>query len=1010
MLKSLASKSRPGTCLIFLLGIGWSLFFPFSIAAQHDTVRAGLLYEQGRKQYKSGDYESAKQSFSSSLALRNKYYGERHPLIRKTIWKLADAERNLRNNKVALGWYQIILKYQDELEWEDKAGLYMDLGNVYNQMFQPEEAASAYDTALVLFEKNLSGESIEAGNVYMNIAGCYQKMGHLQDAERIYQRAMEIFNKASKPGSEDFNRIYNNIGYLYRKMGDLPKSLQYAEKALDIKLKNYPPGHPGVAKYHSNIGRVYQEMNQPEKALPYIQKAYEIEKNALGPDHPSTAGALGDLAGVYANLRQYDKALSLYKDAIAIMKKNGDDRHPYYIAGFVNIGAILVEMNRREDALTYFGKARQMLNHLNYPPAKQLADTERYLAKTNLELGRIKTALKWCRVAMMHLAPGFDPGTSDFISNPDMKMVQDNPSFIKTLLLKSEAFERMALKDKRREESLKRALENTALAVKVVDNMRKSFISQASRLYLRSETAPLYRTAVRLCFLLYRQTKDPDYFWKALGYVEQSQANVLRQSLQDDYALQHATLPKSVVDELDQLQRKLGQLESAWENSESDQEIRQRLNELHIRYTNTIAGLEVKYPDYYALKYAAPELDPQRILQKLPDNRTALCVYFYDESEVYIFLVKKSGLAAQSRHFGSSDFDAIKYLQSFDLSQAPVPANREEYIRHLNELYETLIAPVSADLENCSALYILPYGILQYLPFGVLSPVSEEKDFRRMPYLLRRFSIQNLWSLQLWLAPNTEYHVYREELLGLAPLFKQGNAYNNIATSETVRRFLLKPLPYSGDELKAAEQFYRSKLWIGASATKASFLRRAPESRILHLATHAFVDDQFPLRSGIVFAPSADTSGEILGLSELYRLRLHASMAVISACNSGFGQLAEGEGVLSLGRGFRYAGCRSVLMNQWPANDRSAAAVMRLFYENLADGMRKDEALRQAKLAYLASADALTAHPFFWAGIVCFGDNQAIPVSGNRQSGRWWIWIPGIAVLWAVFWLWRKST
>ena len=114
---------------------------------------------------------------------------------------------------------------------------------------------------------------------------------------------------------------------------------------------------------------------------------------------------------------------------------------------------------------------------------------------------------------------------------------------------------------------------------------------------------------------------------------------------------------------------------------------------------------------------------------------------------------------------------------------------------------------------------------------------------------------------------------------------------------------------------------------------------------------------------------------------EIYNMSLPAELTVMSACNTGFGQLAEGEGVISLGRAFSYAGCQSVMMSLWMANDQSTAKLMDHFYKNLSQGQTKNGALKNAKLTYLENADPLTAHPYFWAGLVSTGDLSPLVIN-----------------------------
>ena len=123
-------------------------------------------------------------------------------------------------------------------------------------------------------------------------------------------------------------------------------------------------------------------------------------------------------------------------------------------------------------------------------------------------------------------------------------------------------------------------------------------------------------------------------------------------------------------------------------------------------------------------------------------------------------------------------------------------------------------------------------------------------------------------------------------------------------------------------------------------------------------------------------------------------------MAVLSACKTGFGKLSQGEGIMSLARGFIYAGVPGIVMTLWEIEDISTSKIMTLFYKNLKIGLRKDEALGKAKLFYLKSADKLHSHPYFWAAYVQIGDNS--PIEDNYFYG----WITGgIALLLLVIFL-----
>jgi CHAT domain-containing protein len=122
---------------------------------------------------------------------------------------------------------------------------------------------------------------------------------------------------------------------------------------------------------------------------------------------------------------------------------------------------------------------------------------------------------------------------------------------------------------------------------------------------------------------------------------------------------------------------------------------------------------------------------------------------------------------------------------------------------------------------------------------------------------------------------------------------------------------------------------------------------------------------------------------------EIYNLRLGSNLAVLSACNTGYGEINRGEGIMSLSRAFMYAGCPSIVMSLWRAKDQPTTQIITRFFEKLKDEIPKDEALRQAKLNYLQKADPLKAHPANWATFVLLGNAE--PVQVITSTRKWWV-------------------
>ena len=172
----------------------------------------------------------------------------------------------------------------------------------------------------------------------------------------------------------------------------------------------------------------------------------------------------------------------------------------------------------------------------------------------------------------------------------------------------------------------------------------------------------------------------------------------------------------------------------------------------------------------------------------------------------------------------------------------------------------------------------------------------------------------------------------------------------------------------------------------------------------LHLAMHALTEDAHPLQSKLIFSQTNDTlEDNFLNVYEIYGLDLNAELAVLSACNTGYGTLVRGEGPASLAQAFAYAGCPSVVMSKWRADDAASSTLMIAFFNYLKEGMSKSAALQQAQADYLAAADPAHAHPYFWSNFSVIGSNK--PLQTEPSNGWWWLLLllPAMA-----FWLRKR--
>lgn len=265
--------------------------------------------------------------------------------------------------------------------------------------------------------------------------------------------------------------------------------------------------------------------------------------------------------------------------------------------------------------------------------------------------------------------------------------------------------------------------------------------------------------------------------------------------------------------------------------------------------------------------------------------------------------------------------------------------------------------------------------------------------------MLRKTIISYDYSASLWRSKNQKNkNKYSKKFAGFAPSF------NDLVASESrsCHSEEFYTLKCSEEEVEGIKKIIGGEIFSGVQASKEAFQKHADDYQILHLATHACVDEENAMLNKIHFTDN------YLSSYDLSILDLNADLVVLSACNTGTGKLLKGEGMMSLARSFRQAGCQSTVMSLWPVNDCSTAAIMKLFYSNLSKGEDKNLALRNAKLSYLESANKMERSPFYWAAFIQSGNVDVLNYSKGFFSKKYF-WLLPIIMLMLFFFFKRKS-
>lgn len=481
---------------------------------------------------------------------------------------------------------------------------------------------------------------------------------------------------------------------------------------------------------------------------------------------------------------------------------------------------------------------------------------------------------------------------------------------------------------------------------------------------------------------------------------DQCKATILREKLQDPGIRQIAGLPETHRHREDSLRQEIIFLEHLVLAARNDSSTtagqklvayQARLLAAKNRYEAYLAETRQKHSNFFQLKYsAAPTLTQLR--HQLAATGTTLVEYFATDSVFYLFRITAEDLqlrqVRRDAQLDSAIYRTAAIQHAGDIDQFATDAHR---------LYRSLLAPALSSLPYTAELVIIPDGPLHYLPFQILlekAPSPETlaaENWRELPYLIKTKNIRYEYSAALLLEQSPRRRPHQHYYSGFAPAFSgQPLASRGIGSAVANRHWrggLIPDLKQNRPEVQTVHQLLRTgQAFLAEAATERAFKQIAPQCRLLHLATHACADDEDPLYSQILFSPDSAEDGA-LHAYELYNMQLSADLAVLSACQTGAGRLQRGEGVMSLSRAFKYAGCPNIVMSLWNADDDASKNIILRFFEHLKAGQNKDDALSQAQRDYLRQATLAEAHPSRWATFVLIGDDKPVEFS----SPVWWV-------------------
>ncbi|WPU91563.1 CHAT domain-containing protein [Mucilaginibacter sabulilitoris] len=743
----------------------------------------------------------------------------------------------------------------------------------------------------------------------------YYQQDNPDSAAILYNQAKNIAEKF--PTVSGIERLYNTLGVVAYSTGNYNKSIPYYEKAISMLQSQSSYETALLVTYKSNLASAYRRLKRYDEAL-------KLYKGALSY-HIETDKLLHNIGAVYLAMVQPAQAIDYLKSVKYEDKKKLND-----------LGKAYLQQNNYMAALGYLEKAQALNNKAS--KAHKNSDygiTLKYTGDAWVQQQQLIKGLDYYQRAIQNLLLDFRD--YNIYTNPqNFNSVFNADELLETLLAKASAF-KLLYAQNHNIKDLDASLQTFLCFYKLADHIERFYENDEARYLISSRKYAAHQLPIDICLQLYNLTHQKKYIEQAYFLDEENKASTLSLYLEESKLKTSSGVSQSLLHQEAVLKENITRI-SLQASGETDSLI---LNKLRYRindYTIKLLAIQQKINQQTGFSQLTVQGNGINIslLQKNIPAQSAILSYHVGQVNILCFVITHNGFDFFTRPL-TSNFMSV--LKDFFREAQYREGNNNSKIRELGKnLYGQLIKPAEIFLAGKDALMIIPDDELNYLPFELLA--NDEGT-----NLLRKYSITYNYSCGILQNSNVNLANSQPGKLGIAPFNKRVNSLD----METPDWALL---PASKQEIESmgGTSLFNEK------ATKQQFLNSAHQYGIIHLATHAYVNDLNPGKSYIAFYPAAPASGITYKLyqPEIYNLKLDkTALVILSACESGTGELIKGEGLMSLSRAFSYAGCNNIITSMWKADDASTAYISARLHAYLKKGHTITQALKEARLDYL---------------------------------------------------------
>lgn len=914
----------------------------------------GVYYNLGTKAFNMGDIGLSKKHQLKNLALRLRSKDENHEMYYYTY-----------NTMGRLMWYSgqsdSAMYYFNEAIASAKK---LD-STPWNQFFRP---------AL------LKG----------NIAVLLQANGEVEQAIQVTEEAVEqlqAFDRLSLNEGDKLSALkqklasIDNLGVYYNSIGEYDRAEQLIQYSFNEKKKYLDADDINITISMILLGQSQIGAQKHREAEGHLLAALERLTASKNPSIVYLAFCQTTLAGLYETLENYESAALYFQKGEDTFRStlNGD-----YTKDFLDeLADMALFHSKHGDPKKSIALVVEIMDFVSQGGFKgSLQHYNMLLAQAEVyfNLGDHRKAARLAAEGLVFLKR---------ISNVTSRQDSIQIGFRKPKNLLLNAKSSYHLSETKNEDFYRETIGVLSEALPALEQ-RKSVLKSFEDLNgLMYENQEIFDYLAKLYAEAYHLTRNKAYLHNLLSIHESSIYSKIRARLHFK-EISFANIPERVLLREKRLKKELQ--ESLGAMAENGPTVFFEQNQRWDSFTDSLKTL---YPDYYDLRYASVSESLGNLSDHI-DPETTVVRYFHVDGRLQVYVVNVQGEWLYQL--------PKKDITSSILAVADFEDDAGRTLEALNELYDHLWKPIEQQVRTKKVI-IFPDAGLFNLSFELLIP-ELLTDYRELisGSLLSKHDISYNYSLALLRTPQKVVE-YEDEYVAFVPEFDETmKADYQMAISDSLHLdtsyLTLLPQPFSSEIAKKFGKRFDGRSYLNSDASKQLFTQSANEHKIIHIGTHAESNNISPELSRLVFAKNVSDSTNIndnyLYTYEIYNQNLNSNLAILTACETGKPTYQPGEGMISLAHAFNYAGSESILTSLWQIDEQSSTEILTFFYNYLEEGLPKDEALRKAKLDYLAVAEGRTLHPQYWAGLILMGDTAPIELS---SSGNWFWWLGALALV-----------